>query len=143
MFVWSVWFAWFIWFASYVWLVSLREPEEPDKPDRRDRPFCGLVGVTRQVRAIRAAARPATNEKKANEQGHFKRTPATYSIVTPFIREIGRIQQMRNQKKRDAEATGLPTGADSRDFVLLQSPPRPYCSPTEKGPRPIRDVAPE
>lgn len=119
MFVWPVWFVWFIWFVSCVWLVSLREPEEPGKPDRRDRPVCGLVGVTCQVRAIRATARPATNEEKANEQGHFKRTPAAYSIVTPFIREIGRIQQMRNQKKRDTEATRSPTGTDSRYLFLL------------------------
>ncbi|MEQ1848799.1 MAG: hypothetical protein ABL983_24880 [Nitrospira sp.] len=61
-------------FVWPVWLVSFLE---------RDKPVGGLVGVTRQVRAILATARPATNEEKANEQGHSEENPATYSIVTP------------------------------------------------------------
>lgn len=38
-------------------------------------PVGGLVGVKRQMQTIRATARPATKEKKANQQGHSEENP--------------------------------------------------------------------
>jgi hypothetical protein len=49
------------------------------------------------MQARRRKARPAAQEEQANQQGHSRENPDTYSIVTPFIREMGRAQQMRKQ----------------------------------------------